>query len=41
MFKHNAEKIEIFRKKAVIKKKKFGVWQFRMWIRSKKKYIEK
>jgi len=34
-------KIEIFDNKAVIKQKKFGVWQFRMWIRSEKKYVEK
>lgn len=38
--KHNAEKIQIFGKKAVIKQNMFGVWQFRMWISSEKKYIE-
>ena len=34
-------KIEIFGNKAVIKLNKFGVWQFRMWISSEKKYVEK
>ena len=34
-------KIEIFGNKAVIKQNKFGVWQFRMWISSEKKYVEK
>jgi hypothetical protein len=34
-------KISIFRDKAGIKQNKFGVWQFRMWIGSEKKYVEK
>ena len=38
MLKHNAEKVEIFGKKFLIKKNSFGVLQFRMWIRSKKTY---
>jgi hypothetical protein len=33
--------ISIFGDKAVIKQNKFGVWQFRMWISSEKKYVEK
>ena len=37
----SAEKISIFGNKAVIKQNKFGVWQFRMWISSEKKYVEK
>ena len=37
----NNVKIEIFGNKAVIKQNKFGVWQFRMWISSEKKYVEK
>ena len=37
----SAEKISIFCNSAVIKKNKFGVWQFRMWISSEKKYVEK
>ena len=36
-----ASKIEIFGNKAVIKQNKFGVWQFRMWVSSEKKYVEK
>jgi len=34
-------KISIFDNKAGIKQNKFGVWQFRMWISSEKKYVEK
>ena len=34
-------KLHIFGNKAVIKQNKFGVWQFRMWISSEKKYVEK
>ena len=34
-------KIEIFGGKAIIKQNKFGVWKFRMWISSEKKYVEK
>lgn len=37
----SAEKFSIFGNKAVIKQNKFGVWQFRMWISSEKKYVEK
>ena len=36
-----AEIISIFGNKAFIKQNKFGVWQFRMWISSEKKYVEK
>ena len=37
-----ANKIHIFgdKTKATIKQNKFGVWQFRMWISSEKKYFE-
>jgi len=34
-------KVSIFGDKAAIKQNKFGVWQFRMWISSEKKYVEK
>ena len=34
-------KIEILGDNAIIKQNKFGVWQFRMWISSEKKYVEK
>ena len=34
-------KVEVFGGKANIKQNKFGVWQFRMWISSEKKYFEK
>ena len=34
-------KVSILGDKAVIKQNKFGVWQFRMWISSEKKYVEK
>ena len=34
-------KTEILGGKAFIKQNKFGVWQFRMWISSEKKYVEK
>ena len=35
------DKIPILGGKAFIKQNKFGVWQFRMWISSEKKYVEK
>jgi len=35
------DKIPILGGKAIIKQNKFGVWQFRMWISSEKKYVEK
>ena len=34
-------KIPILDGKAIIKQNNFGVWQFRMWISSEKKYVEK
>jgi len=34
-------KVSIFENKTVIKQNKFGVWQFRMWISSERKYVEK
>ena len=37
----NNEKLDILGGKAIIKQNKFGVWQFRMWISSEKKYVEK
>ena len=36
-----SERLEILGGKAIIKQNKFGVWQFRMWISSEKKYVEK
>jgi hypothetical protein len=35
------EKINIFGGKATIKQNKFGMWQFRMWVRAEKRYVEK
>ena len=35
------ERFSILGGKAFIKQNKFGVWQFRMWISSEKKYVEK
>ena len=37
----NNEKLDILGGKAIIKQNKFGVWQFRMWISSEEKYVEK
>ena len=36
-----SDRLEILGGKAFIKQNKFGVWQFRMWISSEKKYVEK
>lgn len=41
MHTSNNKKLDIFGNKAGIKQNKFGVWQFRMWISSEKKYVEK
>ena len=37
----NADKISILDNKVAIKQDNFDVWQFRMWINSEKKYVEK
>jgi hypothetical protein len=34
-------RITMFGNKAATKQNRFGVWQFRMWISSEKKYVEK
>ena len=36
-----AQRFSVLGGKAFIKQNKFGVWQFRMWISSEKKYVEK
>ena len=36
-----AQRFSVSDGKAFIKQNKFGVWQFRMWISSEKKYVEK
>ena len=38
---NSQNRIRIFGNEAVIKQNKFGVWQFRVWISSEKKYVEK
>jgi len=37
----STERIDIYDGKAIIKQNKFGVWQFRMWVRNEKRYYEK
>ena len=36
-----SDRLGVLGGKAIIKQNKFGVWQFRMWISSEKKYVEK
>ena len=36
-----SDRLGVLCDKAIIKQNKFGVWQFRMWISSEKKYVEK
>ncbi len=36
-----SERLEVLGGKVIIKQNKFDVWQFRMWISSEKKYVEK
>lgn len=35
------EPIDIYGGKASIKQNKFGMWQFRMWVRNEKRYYER
>ena len=39
MEKHNADDTKVLDSSAVIYKNKFGVWQFRYWLKNENKYI--
>ena len=38
MEKHNADDTKVLDSSAVIYKNKFGVWQFRYWLKNENKY---
>ena len=41
MEKHNADDTKVLDSSAVIFKNKFGVWQFRYWLKNENKYIRR
>ena len=41
MEKHNADDTKVLDSSAVIYKNKFGVWQFRYWLKNENKYIRR